>query len=313
MSSALKSRLKRVSAAEAALLTHLADPVAEIRLALTSHLAPGWVVLEAERGGWEAWLAPIGGPQGPLPLRSDDGLPDAARMAVALEAIEPLTARLERSWATALRPVRIERHAPDPIFQLDGLGSSALLRIQAPDSGRVSLPDRQASPDRLASVQLPAEWRVFGPQLASDRVARLGRGDMLLLPAICGGELGVAEARWSGCVDWERRTITLTQSGGDEMSTADNGWAGARTPLQLVIDAGSVSVGQLATLGPGGILTLEGRRDVLEVEVRAGGARIGRGELVAVGDAFGVVLTEISLPPSPPADTAERVAESAEA
>lgn len=313
MTEPLRKRLHHVSQPEAGLLSALGLGQPDLRLAPSQGAAPGWIVLQAEPGNWQAFLAPLSGPQGPLRLTGDAGAPDALRAALALEAIEPLTAALERAWGVALRPVEVSDASNGLALKVEAFDCTALLSIAASDHATIALAVREAPSDRVAGIPVAAAWHVSGPWLGTDRIAALQSGDMLLLAAQAPAELVASGARRTGRVDLAARTMTITETGDLQMPVIEEGWAAARTPVQIVIDGGAVPVGQLAALTPGGVLTLDVTGDVLPVEVRAGGARIGRGELVAVGDAFGVVLSEVDLPAAPQPEQAPTAAEPVDA
>lgn len=63
--------------------------------------------------------------------------------------------------------------------------------------------------------------------------------------------------------------------------------------LQSYLGEAAMTVGELHALRPGGVVSLSAGLNDL-VELRLNGATIARGELVAVGDKFGVRITEIS-------------------
>lgn len=289
MTASLRSKIRHVQPGEASLLTCLAGSVT---MRPVQADAAGWVVLRAD-AGWEMWLAPVSGTDGPVRVTGDDGTPDALQASLALEAVEPLTARLERAWRTCLQPVRLERTAPDLRLEAEHHDFRALLAVRA--EGTVDRLPPAPSPDRIAMVPVPVEWRLTGPVVAAERLMRLCSGDVILLSATPRVTLAGATARWAGRADLRARTAVLDGKEGDAMTMADERWTEARTPVELVIDGGALPVGQLAALAPGAVLPLDLAGSVVPVTVRAGGVSIGSGELVAVGDAFGVVLTRVDL------------------
>ena len=69
----------------------------------------------------------------------------------------------------------------------------------------------------------------------------------------------------------------------------------ADVPVRLEFEIGNLSLplGQLASLKPGFMFRLKGRADGVRVIIRANGAQVGHGELVAIGDSLGVQLLAI--------------------
>jgi type III secretion protein Q len=73
--------------------------------------------------------------------------------------------------------------------------------------------------------------------------------------------------------------------------------AAENIPISLDFDLGSLAVplGELASLKPGYVFELPGTLERRRVAIRANGARIGQGELVAVGDVLGVQLLSLDV------------------
>jgi type III secretion protein Q len=139
-------------------------------------------------------------------------------------------------------------------------------------------------------------------------------GDVLVLGrrAHCWRNLHLVSAapagapRWTGCYDDGRFTIG---DGAPFFSTevimmdptpeASDAPAAARAlesvPVTVDFELGSLSLplGELAALKPGYVFQLAGRLEEARVVIRANGARVGCGELVAIGDVLGVQLLAI--------------------
>jgi type III secretion system YscQ/HrcQ family protein len=77
-----------------------------------------------------------------------------------------------------------------------------------------------------------------------------------------------------------------------ESSSAD---ALARTPVTLEFELGSLTLplGELANLKPGFVFQLPIKLEDARVVIRAGGRRVGQGELVSVGEVLGVQVTAL--------------------
>ena len=63
--------------------------------------------------------------------------------------------------------------------------------------------------------------------------------------------------------------------------------------LEAFLGAAPMTVAELTALSPGAVVALDAQLNT-PVELRLNGAAVARGELVAVGEKFGVRLTEIT-------------------
>jgi flagellar motor switch/type III secretory pathway protein FliN len=70
-------------------------------------------------------------------------------------------------------------------------------------------------------------------------------------------------------------------------------WADLKVAATIELDGGRLTAAQMATLGEGSVLQLPAGNGTLAVRIVAGGAVIADGELVAVGDGFGVLVTAL--------------------
>ena len=81
----------------------------------------------------------------------------------------------------------------------------------------------------------------------------------------------------------------------EETGTADRAGTLDSVPITLAFEVGTLSMtlGQLAAIKPGYVFELAARLEEARVVIRANGAPVGRGELVAIGDTLGVQLLAI--------------------
>jgi type III secretion protein Q len=81
----------------------------------------------------------------------------------------------------------------------------------------------------------------------------------------------------------------------EETGAADRAGTLDSVPVTLDFEVGTLSMtlGQLAAIKPGYVFELAARLEEARVVIRANGAPVGRGELVAVGDTLGVQLLAI--------------------
>ena len=120
-----------------------------------------------------------------------------------------------------------------------------------------------------------------------------------------GGAAAVPWRSWSATYDGERLEIGAallddpTEGIMSEQTVDESGTQAADTlesvPVMLDFEVGTLRVplAELALLKPGYVFQLPDRLDSAHVVIRANGKRIGRGELVAVGDTLGVQLLTI--------------------
>lgn len=297
--------------------------------------AAAWIRFDTPDG--PVWLAPllVDGEMVRLTSPGADRSPDAAAAAATLAPLEPLVAALERALdhplmpdTVAARPDMGEGDAPrrGTLIRLDAArsGAPAIHRIvlALPDGVRLAaeaLPPAAAirlRPDRAA---MPL--RLLGPVVKASRFATIACGDMLLLgtgPLLA--QLSAQRASTRRCeIDLKRGSLTvhegaevrdaahdassgLSGSGLSGSGLSGSGGSGAelRVATVIEIDGGTMSADEATSLAPGSVVSLPaGAGGTLAVRVTAGGQLVGEGELVAVGQGFGVLFTSIALSPTP--------------
>lgn len=285
----------------------------------------GTLVLSAQKtsdNGVAAWIALEASGQGPfhlapllangvIPVLTDAaGRPDAAAAAVALGALEPVVAAIELVVGRALRPTAVLAQAPadgvaiEVEARVDGARVHRLLLI-VPQDARIDSPD--ALPlDPAAFVDVAPVWtaRIEGPSVAQAGMARIGAGDLLLLGT------GHLLARFSAPGKNTMLAARVDVAGGSmvveqEFEAADDttqrpsagprpGLAALSVPTLIEFDGGGLTLERLATLGVGSVVDVPAAAGgVLPVRLLAGGKAVASGELVAVGDGYGVLITAV--------------------
>ena len=300
---ALATRLPRIEPRLAALQTRLLaaiDGAPAGSLALHARLADtdAATAIRFTTPGGDIEVAPLLVDGGVPMLHGDDGRPDAVSALATLAGLEPVIAAVERCLGVALRP--------------SGVGRAELplrLLVEAPDATGVVHHAVVLCFDESAGFSPPPQPARFdaaigrlvtgfsflgaGPTLARHRIEALAVGDLLL---IGGRELpGSVEAgarRWPARFAPATATISINQ-GTPRVSDAPdaNLDPDLRLALSLRIDGGSVSVADLARLAPGSVLPLAIPGASMPVTLEIGGAAVASGELVAVGEAYGVLIT----------------------
>ena len=287
--------------------------------------AGAWIGLEAP-DGTRLQLAPLLA-AGTIPqLFAADGGPDAAAAAVALAEVEPLVAALERVLGVALAPVSLDAQpaaigvgGAGTIIRFDALQDRVLVHrvlVAVPDG----LPLRLLAPLPLAAgpdLGLRLAWTagLAGPTLPASSAARLARGDLLLLgpgPMLArlalpgrGRPLLARLDMLGGFVTVEQELVGDASgpgAGGPTPPLPANDFAAATVATRVEIEGAGLTVEQVATLGIGSVVPVMGAAGgTLAVRVVAGDQPVATGELIVVGDGFGVLVTALA-----PAQNGER-------
>ena len=319
----LRTRLRTIDAARAGLQSRLIEALnrrvageylLEARTA-ADETASAWIMLDADGQG-EVGIAPLLA-AGAIPSLSDGtGRLDAALAAVALGAIEPIVAAAELTIGRALRPTTVAGSDREDAVRivieawqngacvhraLISLGSDLRIAPGAP------LPFAGGS-----AIVLAPRWTatIAGPGLSPSRFAAMARGDLLLLGT--GGNVArfTPPGRMMALIatlNMQQGVMTVEQGIGDqEIGEAPHVVESApqdpesepgeiRIPTSIEFDGGGLSLERLDALGVGSVVTIPAAAGgVLPVRVIAGGTRVASGELVAVGDGFGVLITAIA-------------------
>ncbi|MEH3123679.1 MAG: FliM/FliN family flagellar motor switch protein [Sphingomonas phyllosphaerae] len=309
MSGALAARLRRIAPEQAETQLRLVGALnrrrvgawrTEARAATDDERdgAPGWLRFAVSAG--EVAVAPLivdGAAVSPTVSR------DAVAAAALLDPIEPLVAALEAVIGDALEPFGVAEAAADDRFvlHLDALADdlTAIRLLVAVPPGLPLAPDPLTAPplDPAALAAVPVAWRatITGPALAAARAATLARGDLLLLGLAplqtrlrCGALTRAAhlDPRMGRIIVQEDATAPI-----DPTTEPDAAPNDIPVRLTFALDGGTMPAGDLATLGAGSVLPLPATGETLPVRILSGGSTIGTGELVAIGDGFGVIVT----------------------
>lgn len=283
------------------------------------------LAVERDANAASAWIRfrTRSGPVSVAPLLIDGQLarltiagrvPDAAAAAATLARIEPLLAGLEHALGDELHPDAVDDQAPsDTVLIRIDAGQSGesiehrLIVAVATDSALSGLPLPLAVPDAVHRFRARWSARIAGPAVRASRIATIAAGDLLLLGA---GRL-VAHMSWPGhkrplaaVIDIRGGRMMVGDDVNDIVGTADPmpdmataEWGSVRVATVIEIDGGLLSAADAAALGGGSVLALPGGGGTLAVRVRAGESVIGTGELVALGEGFGVLFTSVATQP----------------
>lgn len=248
-------------------------------------------------------LAHLSGPEGP----------DAAAAAATLARIEPLVAALELALGKELQPAGLDTDfSGDPILlRVDGNGGGAIrhrLLVAVPpelDVEPLALPG--IAPEAVAGLRLRWTARISGPAISPQVLNTLAPGDLVLLGT---GSL-VARLSLPNRNDAPRARLALIEgtfivedeadqgardSGPDAVPQSDGNreWEDQPVPIVIEIAGGGMTAAELATLGKGSVIPLPARGGALGVELVAAGDRVAQGELVALGEGYGVLITRVT-------------------
>lgn len=249
-------------------------------------------------------LARVSGAQGSV---------DAAAAAATLGRIEPLVGALELVLGCELQPAGLHKsYAGDPVLlRLDatttnGVIQHRLLLAVPPEMAVEPLAEIELAATAIGGLRLRWTARFDGPNVRAAAIAGIARGDLLLL----GTGTPVAKLSLPGRNDAPRARIAFNDGmlvlqddvatdGSPEASvpvstTGEAGWADVRLPTTIEIIGAGMTAAELATLGKGSVLPLPAPGGTLPVRVIAGEQCVAEGEVVAVGEGFGVLITGVA-------------------
>jgi type III secretion protein Q len=319
---AIEQRQAEAQTALIAALNHreIDDLRTVARLASTRdrRAAAAWIKFDTRRGA--IMIAPLLIDNQLARMTSGPDQPDGAAAAAALGRVEPLVAAVETILALELHPAGLSASPEgDPLLiRLDAHERSGALRhrllIGAPPEIEVEpLPLPLELPARVGALALRWSGTIDLPLIPATRLGRLGRGDCILLGlgGLSGrltlpgrpGHLPIAVDIRGGTAILHRDPQERDTNVSERISRVDDaapalageqpGWAGLQIAATIEFDGGSLTAAELATLGKGSVLQLPAAGGVLAVRVVVGGATIAEGELVAVGEGFGVLVTAV--------------------
>jgi len=317
---ALAPRLPRVSELHARACSHLLALLASARLSAQTVAAGGsrarrWrILLDSDHGplGFE----PLHGGGRPVAVTTHDGRPDLSAAGDALGASEALIASIEHALGTPLRPGALRVDAGNTRdsatirvkVAADG-GDCAILSV-SPEQVRTLPPPRWRAPPRdLLALAVCCRIGIGGCALGTDRIPGIGPGDLLLLTRPIGTRWAVqvrtsdgrtrpatlhpARATLHFHPEEPARMDPLHATGTTEAAVSDrSAWSRIVTDLRFELPAVHLPLGAVAGLQPGAVVRIAGSIGTLPVEVLAGDRAIARGELVTIGDGYGVRVIE---------------------
>lgn len=248
----------------------------------------------------------------PAQLTGATGAPDTLRCVAALGSIEPIIAAVEQALGVPLRPIGIvQRHATGAFFTLATTAADVdPLQIQEVWLAMPIMPEFLLAPlpppiSRWSTLPLPWQSRLPLNNLTMAHLSLLSSG--ALIPLGLGPQRGrLALPGSDGAVpalfDFNQRTARIFGTWRSEMANdlTDEGTnelappppiTGLKVSVSLSIDVGPLALGTVLGAGAGSVIALPLHSELLPVSVMIGDTCVARGELVALGDGFGVLIS----------------------
>jgi type III secretion protein Q len=287
---------------------------ARLALARDRRAASAWVRFRA--GGRPVTIAPLLVDGELVRLSGAGGGPDAAIAARLLAAIEPLVVALESALGADLHPEGLTIEAPDDaiLLRLDAACTRHSIRhrliVAVPAEGEIASPALpSAEPALLATLRTRWTASIDAPAIPASHIGTIVPGDLFLLgltPLVARitipGRRGLVRGRLEpmkgsmtlheDIVPSPADTAAAVESKTNDASPID--WDAMKVAATIEIEGGLLSARDIAGLAAGSVLPVPNTGGTLAVRVIAGGTLIGAGELVAVGDGFGVLFTSAS-------------------
>lgn len=323
LETALRQRLPRLDPDQAQAMTRLLGALAHAGLRAAPWHEPEqrpefdpatvWVAFDSDFG--ELRLAPLKAAGRPVAVRAVEGRIDPAAVGGALEASEPLIATLEQAIGSPLTPRSLHagpRRGSCAVRLQTGDGHAARLGMAHEACERLQPPPLRALPPSLLPVRLPCRVMLGSCRLARAEWDGLEPGDVLL-PAHDPGSPWPVRATvfhqrheasaWfhpqQGVLNFsntEHHPMSDPNSGRQTADTAHgegSDWESLPVRVRFELQRVSVPLGVLAGLQPGAVIHVARSAQSISVDLLTDDRLIGRGEVVALGDGFGVRVREL--------------------
>jgi type III secretion protein Q len=188
------------------------------------------------------------------------------------------------------------------------LSAAALDRLLADERGIDSIGD--AASRSAANVAAPLAVTLAGPELTVDELRALKSGDVIVAGSRRSAleNLHVDDGARGWRARWDQEALHVIETGAatrrplrrgsmneSNVEGAEAAPAGVGSiPVRIEFAIGELTLpfGELERIEPGYVFELGRAIDGTSVDVRANGQRIGRGQIVAIGDTLGVRITD---------------------
>lgn len=222
----------------------------------------------------------------------------------ALEFLEPLLDLIEAATGWVIEPEEaLDRPVPGAIvLGVDALRNGARVArfaLALPEPlADVAAAEASLTAERLGDVPVLCNLHAAAVWLPVEEAGAMAPGDLLVLePAPWAATLHAAPLD-DIAILFDPGTGRATCEGNKRVSdvqvdgTEQN--ASFRVPIEVRLEGGAATLGELAALREGGALVLGSVTDGLRVTLSVGGRPLGTGEMVRLGDRFAVIVEHLS-------------------
>jgi type III secretion protein Q len=198
----------------------------------------------------------------------------------------------------------------------DGIACAGSLRISADALDRLLADERgtdaigDAAARSAAHVATPLAVTLAGPELSIDELRELRPGDVVVAGSRRRAleDIRVDDGARAWRARWDNETLHMIEAGAatrgpqrrgsmnathEEVAEAAPAGVGS-IPVRIEFAIGEITLpfGELERIEPGYVFEVGRAIDGASVDIRANGRRIGRGQIVAIGDTLGVRITD---------------------
>lgn len=288
-----------------------------------------WVQFDTRIG--RILLSPLSGPTGSLGVTATaDGKTSAYAVAIALDGVESLITAIELALGCALTPTGVTVAKSSSARMIEVALASGETALMALDTSRIAeLPPVPVRTPPAWLYQMPMFTRVAigSSELSVDEYRTLEPGDVVIAAqslsrpwlavlSLAGVPPGLGPSS-SAYFDIDAKTLTLLSTeqqvmesgkqsalaGAGSHSAASHGaepqagqfdaWQKLPVKLRFELPNIAVPLGTVAGFSPGTVVSLVESARAVNVSIFADAALVGQGELVALGDGYGVRITRL--------------------
>lgn len=233
-----------------------------------------------------------------------------------LDAVDPALIAIEQALELSLEPQTLDAgHPADAVIvQAADDDSVVLIAVPVAHAGREKWFARARSiAPSDAHMPIVVQCQVEGPRVAIAEAGELTAGDLILIGARVAAHLHASDGSTvAGQIEFASGLFAPHSQGGQMADTDAPPARDFAVPLTIRLPDRMTSAASLAALRPGTTLPLGPLTDGMAVDLLVAGRLLAKGELVQMGDRFGVLVEErATLEDVPPAN-AEQGMEDAE-
>lgn len=228
-----------------------------------------------------------------------------AEMVVALDVAEPILSEIEARTGISLEPANAVSALPADSLAFAVSSDDQQYMVTLALSADFDAPSAfyqmfDALEIDWSKVPAAFQIQIFGPSLGVEAAATIEAGDLILI----GGIAAAARLIWPADTSAQTAQIIsgrydmlsggfATNSIGDTMATnATNGVTGFSVPLSIRLPNRMTTAAELSAMQPGTTINIGAVTQGLRVSILVADQEIACGELVQVGDQFGVLIEQ---------------------